>query len=313
MYLTNERRKRDLALRVASRTSRFQETARTQRWIATARRNDLARNDADSWQKYSRARNSSTNTRIAICSRFTNVQSMNLSLTRHILTKPYGSRLLAREKLLIWFSCCLSAKKKIIALAAVLRSPLVGISDNALLALRCAPWLKDAETGDPLYHFNNTRRLLTALQRHREIAYIDEAEHELLERAAGFISELVKRRHHYALDDLLRYAVERSEYQTVIAANFDGAQRLANVERLYTLAARFEQSGNYLIRDFVRYVEDFEAIGSRESEGQLDDSANAAADDEHQPRPRFSILLFPSCNVTRACPIIGFCLTAIAG
>ena len=143
------------------------------------------------------------------------------------------------------------------------------------MALRCAPWLKDSETGDPLYHFKNTRRLFTALQRHREIAYIDAAEHELLERASGFISELVQRRHHYALEDLLRYAVERSEYQTVIAANFDGAQRLANVERLYTLAARFEQSGNYLIRDFVRYVEDFEAIGSRESEGQIDEAANA--------------------------------------
>src|SRR6185503_16824188 len=95
-----------------------------------------------------------------------------------------------------------------LALAAVLRSPLVGISDNALLALRCAPLLKDLGTGDPLYHFANTRRLFTALQRHREVAYIDEAEHELLERAASFIGELVKRRHHYALDDLLRYAVE---------------------------------------------------------------------------------------------------------
>ncbi|MGI8918754.1 MAG: UvrD-helicase domain-containing protein [Pyrinomonadaceae bacterium] len=188
-----------------------------------------------------------------------------------------GRGFYAREEItdLVQLLRFLDNKTDELALAAVLRSPLVGISDNALLALRCAPWLKDAETGDPLYHFNNTRRLFTALQRHREIAFIDEAEHELLERAAGFISELVKRRHHYALDDLLRYAVERSEYQTVIAANFDGAQRLANVERLYTLAARFEQSGNYLIRDFVRYVEDFEAIGSRESEGQIDEAANA--------------------------------------
>ncbi len=62
---------------------------------------------------------------------------------------------------------------------------------------------------------------------------------------------------------------------TVIAANFDGAQRLANIERLFTLAARFESSGTHLIRDFVRYVEEFEAIGSRESEGQIDQAANA--------------------------------------
>jgi ATP-dependent helicase/nuclease subunit A len=162
-----------------------------------------------------------------------------------------------------------------IALASVLRSPLCGISDNALLALRCAPLLAEVETADPLRGFSVTRRLYNALQRQREIAYISEDEHELLDRAAILVSELVARRHHYPIQDLLRYAVSESEYMTVIAANFDGAQRLANVERLFTLAARFESSGTHLIRDFVRYVEEFEAIGSRESEGQIDQAADA--------------------------------------
>ncbi|HEX6718722.1 MAG TPA: PD-(D/E)XK nuclease family protein, partial [Pyrinomonadaceae bacterium] len=45
--------------------------------------------------------------------------------------------------------------------------------------------------------------------------------------------------------------------------------------RLFTLAARFESSGTHLIRDFVRYVQEFEAIGSRESEGQIDQAADA--------------------------------------
>ncbi len=146
-----------------------------------------------------------------------------------------------------------------LALAAVLRSPLCGISDNALLALRNPP----------------TRRLYAALQHHAEIEYISEDEHELLDRAARLISRLVGRRHHYSIHDLLRFAVAESEYMTVAAANFDGAQRLANVQRLFTLAARFENSGTHLIRDFVRYVEEFEAIGSRESEGQIDQAADA--------------------------------------
>ena len=165
-----------------------------------------------------------------------------------------------------------------LALAAVLRSPLCGISDNALLALRCAPWLNalgEVDADDPLRHFTKTRGLLLALRRHREIAFITDDEHDLLDRAHHLIKGLIARRHHYAIGSLLRFAVEQSEYATVVAATFDGAQRLANVQRLFTLAERFERSGAHLIRDFVRYVEEFEAIGSRESEGQIDEAANA--------------------------------------
>ena len=147
-----------------------------------------------------------------------------------------------------------------LALAAVLRSPLCGISDNALLALR---------------RFRSARNLYTALRTHRDIEYITDEEHELLARASTLIGRLVARRHHYSIHDLLRFAVDESEYMTVVAANFDGAQRLANIQRLFTLAARFESSGTHLIRDFVRYVEEFEAIGSRESEGQIDQAADA--------------------------------------
>jgi ATP-dependent helicase/nuclease subunit A len=162
-----------------------------------------------------------------------------------------------------------------LALAAVLRSPLFGISDNTLLALRCAPSWRDLEQEDRQRHFTQTRKLIGALQSHRQIATISEDEHQILDRAADLIQGLVARRHHYTIADLLRLAVDRSEYLTVIAANFDGAQRLANVQRLFTLAERFERSGAHLIRDFVRYVKEFEAIGSRESEGQIDEAENS--------------------------------------
>jgi len=62
---------------------------------------------------------------------------------------------------------------------------------------------------------------------------------------------------------------------TVVTANYNGAIHLANVEWLFNLAARIESSGTHLIRDFVRYVREFEAIGSRESEGQIDQAADA--------------------------------------
>jgi ATP-dependent helicase/nuclease subunit A len=165
-----------------------------------------------------------------------------------------------------------------LALAAVLRSPLCGISDNSLLALRLAPRLGETETGEtpqPPQARRRPRKLFHALKHQSEIDFLANEERDALERAEKLLHSLIEKRNRYPVGDLLRFAVSRSEYATVVAANFDGAQRLANVEKLFTLAERFERSGAHLIRDFVKYVHDFEAIGSRESEGQLDEAANA--------------------------------------
>jgi ATP-dependent exoDNAse (exonuclease V) beta subunit len=156
-----------------------------------------------------------------------------------------------------------------LALAAILRSPLGGISDNTLFALRCAPWIDEDDAQTHLHR----RNLLRAVRRHRQVKFIDEDEHVALDRIATWIESMIARRNRYGITDLLRYAVESSELLTIIATNFDGAQRVANVEKLFRLAEQFEKSG-HLIRDFVHYVEEFEAIGGREGEGQIDESAN---------------------------------------
>ena len=157
-----------------------------------------------------------------------------------------------------------------LALAAALRSPLCGLSDNGLLALRCAPKIGE-ETGSGRLP---RRNLLPAVRHHREIQFIDEDDRAELDRTWVFLDSMIQRRNRYGIAELLRFAVAETDYLTVIAANFDGAQRIANVEKLFLLAERFEKTGANLIRDFVRYVEEFEAIGGRESEGQMDKSAN---------------------------------------
>jgi ATP-dependent helicase/nuclease subunit A len=156
-----------------------------------------------------------------------------------------------------------------LALAAVLRSPLGGVSDNALLALRSAPLIGDNVDSGRLAR----RNLWRALLRHREIQFIDKDNHTALERLEVLLAALISRRNRYGIAELLRYAVAESEFTTVIAANFDGAQRVANVEKLFRLAEQFDKSG-HLMRDFVRFVEEFEALGGREGEGQMDESAN---------------------------------------
>jgi ATP-dependent helicase/nuclease subunit A len=156
-----------------------------------------------------------------------------------------------------------------IALAAVLRSPLCGISDNALLALRSAPLV-----GGPVEDRKLPRRnLWRAIGRHREIQFIDEQDQAQLDRAAEFLDAMIRRRGRYAIAELLRFAVSETDFMAVIAANFDGAQRITNIEKLFRLAETFERSGQ-LIRDFVHYVKEFEEEGGRESEGQMDKTAN---------------------------------------
>jgi ATP-dependent helicase/nuclease subunit A len=157
-----------------------------------------------------------------------------------------------------------------LALAAVLRSPLCGISDNALLALRCAPKIDDDQEPERLHR----RNLLQAVRSQREVQFIDDEERAALDRASAFLDSMIRRRNRSGIAELLRDAVAETELMTVIAANFDGAHRIANVEKLFRLAELFEKTGANLIRDFVRYVEEFEAVGGRESEGQMDKSAN---------------------------------------
>ena len=163
-----------------------------------------------------------------------------------------------------------------VALAAVLRSPLCGLSDDALLALRCAPLKANVEEEDGrLHRRSGIRPLLGALTVQEKIEFIEDDDRAAIARARGLLNVLTGRARRSGLSELLRFAVETSEYRTVAAASFDGAQRLANLEKLFTLAERFERSGAYLIRDFVRFVREFEEAGGRESEGQIDDSADA--------------------------------------
>ena len=162
-----------------------------------------------------------------------------------------------------------------VALAAVLRSPICGLSDDALLALRCAPLKTKSVEREIFQRRSIVRPLLQAVGNHETIDHIDPPDRLALDRARRLLNELIRRRKRSQVSKLVRFAVEASEYRIVAAANFDGAQRLANIEKLFTLAERFERSGAYLIRDFVRFVQDFEESGGRESEGQIDDSANA--------------------------------------
>src|SRR5205823_9870974 len=74
-----------------------------------------------------------------------------------------------------------------LALAAILRSPLGGISDNTLLALRCAPKIgEEAESGRL-----PRRNLRRAVHHHREIQFIDEDDRAQLDHVSAFFDSMI--------------------------------------------------------------------------------------------------------------------------
>ena len=182
-----------------------------------------------------------------------------------------------------------------LALAAMLRSPLCGLSDEALLALRRGPLVGEAEE---LLRGYRLRPLLAALDQHEKIDHLNTEDRFAIEHARTFLRGLIDRSKRGGLVDLLRYAVDVSEYRTVAAANYDGAQRLANIDKLFELAHRFERSGAHLIRDFVRFVREFEEAKGRESEGQIDQAADAVKlMSVHQSKGlEFPVVILPDLN-----------------
>src|SRR5688500_5428780 len=69
-----------------------------------------------------------------------------------------------------------------LALAAVLRSPLCGISDNTLLALRLGPRVGETPTGSAPQPRRHARPLLRALRIQSEIDFIEDDEREALKK-----------------------------------------------------------------------------------------------------------------------------------
>ncbi|HSF24185.1 MAG TPA: UvrD-helicase domain-containing protein, partial [Blastocatellia bacterium] len=105
-----------------------------------------------------------------------------------------------------------------VALAAVLRSPICGVSDDALLALRCAPLRTKAGERDRLQTRKGVRPLLDAVDNHELIDLIDGLDRAALDRTRALLGELNSRAKRARLSELLRFAIDASEYRIVAAA-----------------------------------------------------------------------------------------------
>jgi ATP-dependent helicase/nuclease subunit A len=141
-----------------------------------------------------------------------------------------------------------------IALAAALRSPLFGLSDETLF------WLKQG--ADTLA----AGLKLVASGEHPCQADLGPAEADLCTFAWQQFRALRRLKNRLPLSGLLARIVERTGYTAAVAGLYDGDQQIGNVRKLMQIAADFEALGNYSLRDFVDYLRDL--VTTEERMGQ---------------------------------------------
>lgn len=140
-----------------------------------------------------------------------------------------------------------------LALATALRSPLFGLSDDALLALR----LRHDEHGKRL-------PLWDALA---DTADVPDDEIERVNDARDCLHTLRERAGRVTIADLLREALDRTGYLATLSGLPDGARRRGNVEKLISKA---ESSGQVTFGAFTQYLRDMSDSEVREGEALVD-------------------------------------------
>jgi ATP-dependent helicase/nuclease subunit A len=146
------------------------------------------------------------------------------------------------------------------ALVSVLASPLVGISNDALVLLRrAAP----------------KRPLFVALERELPEA-LPERDVQLLRAFRQRYDRLTAAVARLSLERLCERIVADHDYDLAVLAQWDGRRRYANLRKLARLARSYEELRGPDVEGFVRFVRDQEAVGARELEAVAEEEGGDA-------------------------------------
>ena len=137
------------------------------------------------------------------------------------------------------------------ALATVLASPFVGVSNDALVLIR-------RHAGEA-----------AALHRDRALAAraaLARATSGSCARSSSGTSGSSPRRRALSLERLCEEIVSAHDYDLAVLAQWDGKRRYANLRKLMRLARSYEELRGADIEGFVRFIRDQEAVGASQLE-----------------------------------------------
>jgi ATP-dependent helicase/nuclease subunit A len=175
-----------------------------------------------------------------------------------------------------------------LALAAVLRSPMFGVSDEGLFALRL---IKAPGSYNPIPLW----QALDAATRGEVYIPPDDIEPIGFARSCLYILHGVAGR--VTIAELLRDALARTGYLAVLTGLPDGARRRGNVEKLVDKA---QHSGEITLGAFSQYLRDLSAREAREGEAALEGSGAVTLMTVHSSKGlEFPVVVLPDCSWSR--------------
>ena len=136
------------------------------------------------------------------------------------------------------------------ALATVLASPFVGLSNDALVLVR---------------RHAGRRPLFTGIERSLPEALSD-ADERLVRAFKQRYERLVAASARLSLERLCDEIVSAHDYDLAVLARWDGKRRYANLRKLMRLARSYEELRGPDIEGFVRFIRDQEAVGAAQLE-----------------------------------------------
>jgi ATP-dependent helicase/nuclease subunit A len=145
-----------------------------------------------------------------------------------------------------------------VAAAAVLRSPLVQISDDALY------WLSRKRLAE-----KPERALHWALLHHEEVKELSAEDRARIADFLMLLARLRAEKDRVKLSALVQDALVSVSYEAKLLARPNGRQALANVRKLVEMAAAVEDKSVRGISDFILYLESASESSETESEARM--------------------------------------------
>ena len=147
-----------------------------------------------------------------------------------------------------------------VALASVLASPFVGVSNDALVLLRRGA---------------SRRPLYTALERALPEG-LGADDQRLLRAFRQRYERLVRVSTRIGLEPLCEQILAEHDYDLAVLARWDGARRFANLRKLGRLAREYEAIRGSDLVGFVQFVRDQEALGAKQLEAVAEEEGAGA-------------------------------------